>query len=274
MCQVAHCALHMVCTTHSCAQPWAMAMGVALGKAIRGHKWWGPVGLATGGGLGTPKARPGPPVGHPTTPSHCMPALVGPLGLGVHWVWPPGAHTTPPWVQWGAQGDTMAQCVQDPGNRLGTGTVPSLARLAWNQSPRVLGQPWTHGSKAGPPPLDPCPHRPWPICPQRPKLGPSQAPNLGPCIGQATQACMQHTQPQKNIRNLPQKHQCFTIFSRWAQKFKIARPDLCPGLQRHGSKVDPRGSKLLPRSSKFWFQAAPPRIQACGAHHFFVPRGP
>ena len=27
---------------------------------------------------------------HPATPSHCMPALMGPLGLGVHWVWPPG----------------------------------------------------------------------------------------------------------------------------------------------------------------------------------------
>ena len=148
------------------------------------------------------------------------------------------------WPDW--PGTSLQGCWGRPGP-----TVPRQGRHPWIRAPTAPGP-----------------------CPQRPKLGPSQAPNLGPCIGQATQACMQHTQPQKNIRNLPQKHQCFTFFSRWAQKFKIARPDPCPGLQRHGSKVDPRGSKLLPRSSKFWFQAAPPRIQACGAHHFFVPRGP
>ena len=163
--------------------------------------------------------------------------------------------------------------MQDPGNRLGTsGTVPSLARLAWNQSPRVLGQAWIHGSKAGPPPLDPCPHRPWPM-PPKAQTWPKPSPKPW-AMHRASHPSMQHTQPQQNIRNLQPKHQYFTFFSRWAQKFKIARPDLCPGLQRHGSKVDPRGSKLLPRSSKFWFQAAPPRIQACGAHHFFVPRGP
>ena len=81
--------------------------GHHCGKAIGGHKLWGPLNWAKGGGSGTPKARPRPLVGHPTTPSHCMLALMGPLGLGVHWVWPPGAHTTSSWVQWGAQVDPI-----------------------------------------------------------------------------------------------------------------------------------------------------------------------
>ena len=73
------------------------------GKAIGCHKLWGPLNLATGGGLGSPKARPGPPMGHLIAPTCCMPALVGQLGPWGHWVVAPGAHTTPPWVQWGAQ---------------------------------------------------------------------------------------------------------------------------------------------------------------------------
>ena len=72
--------------------------GHQCGKAIGCHKLWGPLNLATGGGLGTPKARPGPPMGHPIAPSCCMLALVGQLGPWGHWVVAPGAHTSPLWI--------------------------------------------------------------------------------------------------------------------------------------------------------------------------------
>ena len=48
--------------------------------------------------MGTPKARPGPPMGHPIAPSCCMLALVGQLGPWGHWVVPPGAHISPLWI--------------------------------------------------------------------------------------------------------------------------------------------------------------------------------
>ena len=72
--------------------------GHQCGKAIGGYKLWGPVNLATGGGLGTPKARPRPPMGHLIAPTCCMLALVDQLGPWGHWVVAPGAHTSPLWI--------------------------------------------------------------------------------------------------------------------------------------------------------------------------------
>ena len=50
------------------------------------------------GALGTPKARPRPPMGHLIAPTCCMLALVGQLGPWGHWVVAPGAHTSPLWA--------------------------------------------------------------------------------------------------------------------------------------------------------------------------------
>ena len=65
MCQVAHCALCVVCTT--CVHnpgPWpSVWQGHWVPQAV------GPIEFGyRGGGLGTPKARPGPPMGHPIAP--------------------------------------------------------------------------------------------------------------------------------------------------------------------------------------------------------------
>ena len=76
---------------------------------MEGYKLWGPVNLATGGGLGTPKARPRPPMGHLIAPTCCMLALVGQLGPWGHWVVAPGAHTSPLWAHATAQVDPIPE---------------------------------------------------------------------------------------------------------------------------------------------------------------------
>ena len=81
--------------------------GHQCGKAIGCHKLWGPLNLATGGGLGSPKARPRPPMGHLIAPTCCMLALVGQLGPWGHWVVAPGAHTSPLWAHATAQVDPI-----------------------------------------------------------------------------------------------------------------------------------------------------------------------
>ena len=104
MCQVAHCTLCVMCTTHVQCNPgpWPSVWQDAwVPQAV------GPIQFGYRGGLGSPKARPRPPMGHLTAPTCCMPALVGQLGPWGHWVVAPGAHTTPPWVQWGAQVDAI-----------------------------------------------------------------------------------------------------------------------------------------------------------------------
>ena len=98
--------LYIVCDVHSpCAQSWAIATSVAgLLKATScGGQWiW-----LQGGGLGTPKARPRPPMGHPIAATCCMPALVGQLGPWGHWVVAPSAHTSPLWAHATTQGGTI-----------------------------------------------------------------------------------------------------------------------------------------------------------------------
>ena len=53
--------------------------------------------------MGTPKARPRPPMGHLIAPTCCMLALVDQLGPCGHWVVAPGAHTSPLWAHATAQ---------------------------------------------------------------------------------------------------------------------------------------------------------------------------
>ena len=96
--------LCIVCGVHNpCAESWAMAIIVArpLGATSCGGQWiW-----LQGGGWAAPKPGLGHhAMGHLIAPTCCMPALVDQLGPWGHWVVAPGAHTTPPWVQWGAQG--------------------------------------------------------------------------------------------------------------------------------------------------------------------------
>ena len=94
MCQVAHCTFWVMCTIHvHSPRPWP-----SVWQGHWGLQVVGPIELGYRGGLGTPKTRPGPPVGHPTTPSHYMPALMGQLGPWAHWVGAPGAHTSPLWA--------------------------------------------------------------------------------------------------------------------------------------------------------------------------------
>ena len=103
MCQVAHCALCVVCTTHvHNPGPWpSVWQGHWVPQAV------GPIEFGYRGGLGSPKARPRPPMGHPIAPTCCMPALVGQLGPWGHWVVAPSAHTSPLWAHATTQGGTI-----------------------------------------------------------------------------------------------------------------------------------------------------------------------
>ena len=111
MCQVAHCALCVMCTTHvHNPGPWpSVWQGHWVPQAV------GPIDFGyrggLGSGLGSPKAKPRPPMGHLIAPTCCMLALVDQLGPWEHWVVAPGAHTSPLWIHATTQVDPIVKAL-------------------------------------------------------------------------------------------------------------------------------------------------------------------
>ena len=79
-----------------------------MGTNLKGMKPKKSLNWPTGGGLARLGPRPGPLVVGPIAPKGCMLALIGQLGLWVHWVWALEAHGCPSRVQWAAQGGPIA----------------------------------------------------------------------------------------------------------------------------------------------------------------------